>query len=512
MNDVNRGIQRDGRIPLALTLTAVLTAGAVGIATSTVSAGTVASVDAPLEVTQSSAVTALPTIDPNDPVTSSLNLAVSDYYSDLDLTAEVTLSGTDPGALVLDQTGLTLTVTTETDTSIVMSGSASDIVTALESQLEWETPESPGTVDLSVEVTQDLPEGAFFNSSTGHLYLADSTSRNYDNANSYASGLDLWGTSGHLATITTETENNYLKDNIDGSDLHWLGGGDNHDEGEWEWKVGPDNNDVFFEDTIANRGFQGTTIWGFVWWGTGEPDNDFGGCVCFCDGEDRLTFNPNTSEWFDQSGDASRKVLVEFSRSSTDDPSNDTLDVELTVASRHAHLMDYADNNGTTTEYPSSPDAETWTNTGATLPSAQPNAMTTGVGVMSLSDEEFATALNTFLALAGLSGEDVDTLPEVQAIIDAYQQLRNYIETGSDEYLPDASLYEILGFGTLNPVAVGALNSRLLRDGLSAVESASDLLLYVEDVADIRLPRVQPRPLLPLPEDPQQTTDLPTTR
>jgi hypothetical protein len=248
-----------------------------------------------------------------------------------------------------------------------------------------------------------------------------------------------------------------------------------------------------------------------VWWGTGEPDNDFGGCVFFCDGEDRLTFNPNTSEWFDQSGDASRKVLVEFSRGSTDDPSNDTLDVELTVASRHAHLMDYADNNGTTPAFPSSPDAETWTNTGATLPSAQPNAMTTGVGVMSLSDEEFATALNTFLALAGLSGEDVDTLPEVQAIIDAYQQLRDYIETGSDEYLPDASLYETLGFGTLNVVAVSALNSRLLRDGLSAIESASDLLLYVEDVAGIRLPRVQPRPLLPLPEDPQTTTALPTT-
>lgn len=449
------------------------------------SVSAVPTVDGPLEISQTSAVLALPTIDPNDPVTASLNLSVADYYSDLDITAEVSLSGDDPGALELDQTGLSLSVITETDTSLVFSGSGSHVVTALTSQLEWETPTSPGVVDLSVELTQDLPEGAFFNSLTGHLYLADSTSRNYDNANSYASGLDLWGTSGHLATITSSTENEYLKDNVDGSDLHWLGGGDNHDEGEWEWKVGPDNNDVFFEDIISNRGFQGTSIWGFVWWGTGEPDNDFGGCVFFCDGEDRLTFNPNTSEWFDQSGDASRKVLVEFSRNSTDDPSNDSFEAELTIGSRHAHLMDYADNDGVTPEFPTAPDSDTWTLTGAVFPTFSSGSVAGAVGAMSTPEEDFATSLNTFLALSGLDSSNVNTLSEVQAIIDAYQQLLNYLETGSSQYLPDIELYATLGFGTLSQTAVNVLNRQLLEAGPSAAGSATDLLGFVDDVADI---------------------------
>ena len=651
------------RNAVALVLTTAVVAGTFSLSATTASAAP--AVDAPLEVTQSSAVKVLATLDASNPVSTTLNLSVSDYYTDLDLTAEVSIAGSDPGELVLDETGLTLTVTTEEATSVVFSGSASDVITALTTQLEWEAPTTPGTVDLTVEVTQDLPANVFLfpaadpsDGAHGHLYLADSSNTdNRSGATSYVNSLgDLWGLEPHLATITSEAENNFLTDEIDGSNVWWIGAqdvsGDVTDGGTWKWIAGPESNTTFWDDATNSEGQRGNDAFGrFSWWADGEPNNFLSGPIWDLRREDDATFNASSGRWNDEDERESLRVLVEYSNSTSDDPSNDSLEVELTAVSRFAHLMDYADEddtstdfptapdaevwtgtgadfptltgltdeefatalniflaldgltssnvdtvgevqgiidaykqlldyaesgdsqflpnaalyatlgfgslsqasvdqinayileqgasalssseglnsaldainesltsfthlmdyadeNGTSTDFPTAPDAEVWTGTGADFPSAQPAGMT----IMSLTDEQFATALNTFLALTGLDGTNVDTLDEVQDIIDAYQQLLDYIETGSDDYLPDASLYETLGFGTLNSSAVSALNRRLLQDGMDAVGSANDLLLYVEDVADIRLSRPRPRYFLPVLEDPQATTLLPNTR
>ena len=82
----------------------------------------------PLTVTMPSPVTARVTVDPSSPVVAPVPIDVTQYYTAWpsgwptstapSLTATVALTGTVPGELVLDQTGLTVTVTSSTPTSI----------------------------------------------------------------------------------------------------------------------------------------------------------------------------------------------------------------------------------------------------------------------------------------------------------------------------------------------------------------------------------------------------------
>jgi hypothetical protein len=61
------------------------------------------------------------------------------------LTATVTITGTDPGAIVIDTSGLDLTVTRPTSTSLTVAGPSADVATALASRLSMEAPTSAGT-------------------------------------------------------------------------------------------------------------------------------------------------------------------------------------------------------------------------------------------------------------------------------------------------------------------------------------------------------------------------------
>ena len=77
------------------------------------------------------------------------------------------------------------------------------------------------------------------------VYVPDGGTITWADAKEAASKLvDSYGVQGHLATITSSTENSLMLSvmsaNVQGSDQHgcWLGGQYNHDNGGWEWVTG----------------------------------------------------------------------------------------------------------------------------------------------------------------------------------------------------------------------------------------------------------------------------------
>ena len=81
--------------------------------------------------------------------------------------------------------------------------------------------------------------------------------------------LDAENRGGHLATITSATENNAVKAVATGSE--WVGGSDTKVEGTWQWVTGEE--------------------WTYSNWNSGEPNNS--------GNEDGLEFYANTGKWND---------------------------------------------------------------------------------------------------------------------------------------------------------------------------------------------------------------------
>lgn len=101
-----------------------------------------------------------------------------------------------------------------------------------------ETPVEPSIPDTAVE----------FN---GHYYQVYDTPMTWDEAKAYCESLG-----GHLATITSAEENNFIKDLVSSGtkNVYWLGASDAEQEGVWKW--------------VTSEPFE------FTNWSYGEPNDD----------------------------------------------------------------------------------------------------------------------------------------------------------------------------------------------------------------------------------------------
>lgn len=119
-----------------------------------------------------------------------------------------------------------------------------------------------------------------FNSATGHYYeVLGSTGTwgdygSWDDYNNFANSQTYDGLQGHLATVTSLEESNWLASTFrwDNIRYHMLGATDSSEEGTWEWVTGED--------------------WSYESWVGGEP-NDMG------EGEDYLMFWGSQGGWND---------------------------------------------------------------------------------------------------------------------------------------------------------------------------------------------------------------------
>ncbi|MDA7812376.1 autotransporter domain-containing protein [Candidatus Pelagibacter sp.] len=137
-------------------------------------------------------------------------------------------------------------------TEIGFRGTQANINNAL-ATLSFKGDGSTGTT-ITVSVT---PAGNNYNAANGHYYkLVASSGVEWAEAKTAAEASTYEGLTGYLVTITSASENNFLKSKI--STNTWIGASDNSTytttsysagqptEGTWQWVSGPENGKTFF--------------------------------------------------------------------------------------------------------------------------------------------------------------------------------------------------------------------------------------------------------------------------
>ncbi|MBL7699117.1 MAG: T9SS type A sorting domain-containing protein [Chitinophagaceae bacterium] len=164
--------------------------------------------------------------------------------------------------------------------------------------------------------------------SNGHFYESITAGANWSTAKANAASRTYMGLTGYLATITSASENEFIKQKI-GTDA-WIGNSDAYteinaatgvttyanqtaSEGKWYWVTGPEKGTQI---TIANASGSGTgTPFGTAYnnWNGGEPNNSSNEHY----GEIYAS-GVNPGKWNDLNGSQSLAYVVEYGGLSTD--------------------------------------------------------------------------------------------------------------------------------------------------------------------------------------------------
>jgi len=147
-------------------------------------------------------------------------------------------------------------------TDIAFTGTWADAQSALR-DLELQRQTGNGIVDVQV-IPQDM-NVLTINGVTSY-YKVVSTQVDWTTARSGALSSTFRGLSGYLANITSQTENDFLRDKtaVDA----WIGGSDSVTEGTWQWMDGPEEGQTFWIGTGGGSVQNGL----FANWNSGEPN------------------------------------------------------------------------------------------------------------------------------------------------------------------------------------------------------------------------------------------------
>ena len=132
-----------------------------------------------------------------------------------------------------------------------------------------------------------------------HWYELVRSQVSWTAAESAAGSATYLGLDGHLATITSEAENTFIRDSIAINELAWIGLTDQDSEGSFEWVTG---------ETVSYSN-----------WNSGEPNN-FGGIEHYA--EFIGFFGSDRGEWNDLSdlSGGGRFYVVEYEAVSVPEP------------------------------------------------------------------------------------------------------------------------------------------------------------------------------------------------
>ncbi len=136
--------------------------------------------------------------------------------------------------------------------------------------------------------------GVFYSAETNSFYqfVDNGSNITWSAANTAANSATLTGAaslSGHLATITSQAENDEILAQYDSVESYWLGGSDAASEGDWTWVTGPENGAQFYDE-----GTNSTVNGLFEDWDPGQP-NDGGGSP----GQDYMYLLEDGDQWAD---------------------------------------------------------------------------------------------------------------------------------------------------------------------------------------------------------------------
>jgi hypothetical protein len=183
---------------------------------------------------------------------------------------------------------------------IAFVGTLAQVNTALET-LQYSAPVGGG--DETVGVSASLSGAAYF-AGNGSYYEFVSTTVNWATAKSQAAGETFNGRTGHLATVTSLEENQFITSKV-GTATAWLAGTDSAVEGTWKWDAGPEEGDTFWTGT-GSPGTTHNTSNPFTYWGSSEPNQS--------GDEDCLEIvSGGTGRWNDIPCTSSKGYVIEYS-------------------------------------------------------------------------------------------------------------------------------------------------------------------------------------------------------
>lgn len=132
--------------------------------------------------------------------------------------------------------------------------------------------------------------GLNYSSDTGNFYELVTTQETWANALSTSETMQLNGVNGHLVTITSQAENDFVEA-IHLGNVIWLAASDEAVEGEWRWMAGPETGQQFWQGNIGGSPVGGM----FNQWDNNEPND-------YQTGEDYATMWQGGGDWNDNGG------------------------------------------------------------------------------------------------------------------------------------------------------------------------------------------------------------------
>ena len=141
--------------------------------------------------------------------------------------------------------------------------------------------------DAAVAAVLAANAGVVYSAATNSFYQVVASTVDWDVANAAANVATLTGytgVTGHLATITSQAEQDFLEAQVGGNSA-WLGGGDFGTEGVWRWTAGPEAGVQFANSTGGQIG-----SW-YNSWAGGQPNDS--------DGTQDYLYMLNGTDWAD---------------------------------------------------------------------------------------------------------------------------------------------------------------------------------------------------------------------
>lgn len=213
--------------------------------------------------------------------------------------------------------------------TLQFSGTRSDVNSAL-ATLHY-SGTSAGVHTLSVSLAES---NTIYNPENNHVYQYVGDSLTWYAARDAAAASTYQGIHGYLATITSDAENQFIKDRLSGD--AWLGASDDDQymgEGTWSWTGGPEAGTNFYN---GRGNFGGAAVGGnYANWAPGEP-NQFGN-------EDCMETYISSGTWNDLPCNMTiGGYVVEYGDSESTPAPIPTKDITITLAA-----AEFADGDGT---------------------------------------------------------------------------------------------------------------------------------------------------------------------
>lgn len=250
---------------------------------------------------------------------------ISNYINDLQIdgshnpTLTIKLEVTN-GSLRLGNDTDLVYLGSQEGSSLIIKGMQDDLNNALPSLIY-----EPTVVGTHIIKASILNEGYGYDPDNRHIYQQVDGNFTWAEAKAQAELMEYGGTSGYLATITSQDESDVISEKFTGGwDSPWIAASDAGSQGTWSWRSGPDAGTEFWQGLGPDDG--GLPINdGYSAWGGAQPDNSGGNEDCAT----TLIYNENTT-WNDADCTSPHGYLVEFGDGS-DLPELAPFQIEVTV-------------------------------------------------------------------------------------------------------------------------------------------------------------------------------------